>query len=457
MKKVILLLTLLSLGASTLPAQDMKIWDETEQEKVERLAWWTHDRFGMFIHWGTYSLAGRHEWVKRRERMDDSTYQKYFDHFNPDLYDPSEWAKLAKAAGMKYAVITTKHHEGFTLFDSKFTEYKVTNTPYGKDVLKEWVEAFRAEGLKIGFYYSLIDWHHPEYTIDRIHPQQAKDQAEYDRLNQDRDMSIYRTYLINQVSEILTQYGKVDILWLDYSFPHGEHGKGREDWGSMELIKLVRKLQPGIIVNDRLDLKEYEGGWDFTTPEQFKVDEWPTYQGKKIPWETCQTFSGSWGYYRDEHTWKDNKQLLVLLIESVSKGGNLLLNVGPSGRGVIDYRAEEALSKMGKWMKFNARSIYGCTQAPSEFEVPANSLLTYNPTTKRLYIHLLDYPLTNFNLKGMEGKIKYVQFLHDASEIRISQPKGSWIKQELAEGDVNLILPVNKPPVEIPVIEVFLN
>ena len=455
MKKIIILSALLLICFST-NAQQKKIWDETKAEKKERLAWWTNDRFGMFIHWGTYSLAGRHEWVKNYEGTDNETYQKYFDHFNPDLYNPTEWAKLAKAAGMKYAVITTKHHEGFTLFDSEFTDYKVTNTPYGKDALKEWVDAFRAEGLKIGFYYSVIDWHHPHYTIDTYHPQRASSQEEYEKLNQGRDMSVYREYLKNQVTEILTDYGKVDILWLDFSFP-GEFGKDRDDWGAIELIKLVRTLQPEIIVNDRLDLKEYWGGWDFTTPEQFKVSEWPTYNGERIPWETCQTFSGSWGYYRDELTWKNNKQLLVMLIESVSKGGNVLLNVGPTGRGTIDYRAEKALHEIGDWMKYNGRSIYGCTQAPSTFEVPENSLLTYNATTNRLYVHLLDYPLQNFTLKGMEGKIKYIQFLHDASEIQIAPPKGYWMKQDVGKGDVNIILPVNKPPVEIPVIEIILN
>ena len=456
MKKIILLIAIY-LVSNGINAQQKKIWDETKEEKTERLAWWTNDRFGMFIHWGSYSLAGRHEWVKKYEGIDDVAYKKYFDNFNPDLYNPREWAKLAKAAGMKYAVITTKHHEGFTLFDSDFTEYNVTNTPYGKDALKEWIDAFREEGLKIGFYYSLIDWHHPEYTIDRVHPLKPKNKEDYKALNKERDMSVYREYLMNQVTEILTNYGKVDMLWLDYSFPDGDDGKGREDWGSIELIKKVRKLQPEIIVNDRLDLKEYWGGWDFTTPEQFKVKEWPTYEGEKIPWETCQTFSGSWGYYRDELKWKDNKQLLVLLIESVSKGGNLLLNVGPTGRGTIDYRAENALSEIGDWMRFNNRAIYGCTQAPEAFEVPDNSLLTYNPETNRLYIHLLDYPLQNFTLKGMKGKIKYIQFLHDASEIKISNPVGHWIKEEVAEGDVNLVLPVTKPPVEVPVIEVFLK
>lgn len=457
MKQQLLLYLMLTVFLGQNAFSQQKIWDETEEEKTERLQWWTEARFGMFIHWGLYAQAARHEWVKKRERISDEDYQKYFELFNPDLFNPTEWAKKANAAGMKYAVITSKHHEGFCMFESDYTDYNIMNTPYGKDIIKEWVEAFRAEGLGIGFYYSLIDWHHPEYTIDRVHPQSANTQEEYDKLNEDRDMAVYREYLKNQVREILTKYGKIDILWLDYSFP-GQFGKGRDDWGSVELIKMVRDIQPEILVNDRLDLKDYWGGWDFTTPEQFKVQSWPEVDGKKIPWETCQTFSGSWGYYRDEHTWKDNKQLLVLLIESVSKGGNVLLNVGPTARGTFDHRADEALAGMGEWMKFNSRSIYGCTQAPEEFEAPDHTLLTYNPETNRLYIHLLDYPITNFRLPGYKGKVKYAQFLHDASEISITAPYGHHMQGSIAtENDLNLRLPVNKPNVEIPVIEVFLK
>ncbi len=453
-KRIVLLLLIICFSQSGFSQK--KIWDETESQKTERLAWWTEARFGMFIHWGLYAQAARHEWVKKRERISDEDYQKYFELFNPDLFDPTEWAKKAKAAGMKYAVITTKHHEGFDMFASEYTDYNIMNTPYGKDIIKEWVDAFRAEGLGIGFYYSLIDWHHPEYTIDRVHPQSANTQEEYDELNKDRDMGIYRTYLKNQVSEILTNYGKIDILWLDYSFP-GKFGKDHNDWGSVELMRMVRELQPEIIVNDRADLKDYQGGWDFTTPEQFKVQKWPEENGVQIPWETCQTFSGSWGYYRDEYTWKDNKQLLVLLIESVSKGGNLLLNVGPTARGTFDYRADEALEKMGEWMKVNSRSIYGCTQAPDEFVAPDNTLLTYNPETNRLYVHLLDYPMKNFLMRDFGDKVKYAQFLHDASEIQIGKPYGHWVAQETSENDINLLLPVNKPNVEIPVIELFLK
>lgn len=421
------------------------------------MSWWRQDRFGMFIHWGLYSQLARHEWIKKYERISDEDYRKYFELFNPDLFNPVEWAKKVKAAGMKYAVITSKHHEGFCMFESDYTDYNVMNTPYGKDIIREWVDAFRAEGLKIGFYYSLIDWHHPHYTIDRVHPQSASSKEEYDRLNEGRDMDVYRRFLKDQVREILTKYGKIDMLWLDYSFP-GEFGKGRDDWGSVELVKMVRELQPEIIINDRADLKDCWGGWDFTTPEQFKVQSWPEIDGKRVAWETCQTFSGSWGYYRDEQTWKDERQLLVLLIESVSKGGNLLLNVGPTARGLFDYRADEALEKIGAWMKFNSRSIYGCTQAPEEFKLPEHSILTYNPEANRLYIHLLDYPLQNFRLPGYKGRVKYAQFLHDASEIQITAPYGHHMQGSIAtEDDLNLRLPVNKPNVEIPVIELFLK
>ncbi len=457
MKKIVSITILTLIISQICLSQEKKIWDETEAQKTKRLEWWTDARFGMFIHWGLYAQAARHEWVKNRERMTNEDYQKYFEIFNPDLFNPTEWAKKAKAAGMKYAVITSKHHEGFNMFDSQYTDYKVTNTPYGKDIIKEWVDAFRAEGLRIGFYYSLIDWHHPDYTIDRVHPQRANTKEEYDALNKGKDMAVYREYLKNQVREILTKYGKIDILWLDFSFP-GEFGKGRDDWGSVELIKMIRQLQPEILIDDRADLQDYWGGWDFMTPEQYKVDKWPEINGKKIPWETCQTFSGSWGYYRDEYTWKDNKQLLVLLIESVSKGGNLLLNVGPTARGTFDERADKALNGMGDWMKYNSRSIYGCTQAPDDFKVPANSLLTYNSKTRRLYVHLLDYPLQNLRLPGYQGKIKYAQFLHDASEIKISEPRNHNRGGDNQEGgDLDLSIPVTKPNVEIPVIELFLN
>jgi len=429
-----------------------KIGNETPAQKQQRVAWWKEDRFGMFIHWGLYSLAARHEWVKNHEHITNEQYQKYFDLYNPDLFDPATWAKQAKAAGMKYAVLTTKHHEGFCLFDSKYTDYKATNTTARRDLVREYVNAFRAQGLKVGFYYSLLDWHHPDYTIDEHHPQSPtnKSDSAYARLNKGRDMAKYRQYLRNQITELLTNYGKIDIIWLDFSFPQKDgHGKGKDDWGSVELLKLIRKLQPGIIVDNRLDLHEYEDGQDFDTPEQVSTEELAKFRGKT--WETCQTFSGSWGYYRDENTWKTHRELLDLLITSVSNGGNLILNVGPTARGEFDYRAKNALDSISMWMHANSKAIYGCTYAPEEYKVTEHIKLTYNPKIKRLYVHVYDYPSDGkLLLPGYVGKIKYAQFLNDFSELKYSQADNNTT-------DLVLTLPVQKPNFEIPVVELVLR
>ena len=434
----------------------IRIWNETEQQRQERMKWWTEARFGMFIHWGLYALPARHEWIKQMERITDEDYQKYFELFNPDLYDPTEWARVAKSAGMRYFVITTKHHEGFCLWDTRYTDYKVTNTPYGKDLIKPMVEAFRDEGLRVGFYYSLLDWRHPEYTVDRNHP--MYNDQEFKEKAKNRDIKKYAEYVRQQVEELLTQFGQIDYLFLDFSFPGRVDGKSRRDWESERLLQMIRELQPSVIVNDRLDLLDVPGGWDFRTPEQFKPREWVKVDSKCVPWETCQTFSGSWGYHRDEATWKSIGQLLVLLVETVSKGGNLLLNVGPTARGNFDDRAMDRLDGIGKWMKLHSRSIYGCTQAPQEFAVPDNCLLTYNPTARRLYVHVLDWPLGHLHLDGYSGKVKYAQLLHDASEVQfIQQRQVPFVVEGQTDDTLPLSLPVQKPNVTIPVIELFLN
>jgi len=430
------------------------IWNETPEQKAERMRWWTEARFGMFIHWGLYALPARHEWVKNQERITDEDYQTYFDHFNPDLFNPREWARAAKQAGMRYFVITTKHHEGFCLWDSDYTDYKATNTPCGRDLIREMVDAFRAEGIRVGFYYSLIDWHHPQYTVDRVHP--MRDNKEFREREKNRDMAVYREYLLNQVRELLTEF-KPDVLFLDFSFP-GEDGKGRSDWNSVELMKMIRTLQPNIIVNDRADLLDIPGGWDFRTPEQFMPRGWVEVNGERVPWETCQTFSGSWGYHRDEATWKSVRQLIVMLIETVSKGGNLLLNVGPTARGTFDGRAIARLEGIGDWMKVNSRSIYGCTAAPEEFPVPEQCLLTYNPELNRLYVHVLEWPIESLHIDGLAGKVEYAQLLNDGSEVLITE-RPEWQSQveKVARNTLTLNLPVLKPDVEIPVIELFLK
>ncbi|SDF19661.1 alpha-L-fucosidase [Mucilaginibacter pineti] len=447
LKKLHLLTLVVLVTVSSVSAQKM-IGNETDAQKDKRMEWWKNDRFGMFIHWGLYSGAARHEWVKHNEKIDNAGYQKYFDQFNPDLFQPQKWAAEAKAAGMKYAVLTTKHHEGFCLFDSKYTDYKAPNTKAKRDLVREYVNAFRAQGLKVGFYYSLLDWHHPDYTIDEIHPQSPADQsdASYAKLNKGRDMAKYRQYMRNQITELLTNYGKIDILWLDFSFPNKNgHGKGKDDWGSVELLKLIRKLQPGIIVDNRLNLEEYKDGADFETPEQVSTAELLKYRGKT--WETCQTFSGSWGYYRDENTWKTHRQLLDLLITSTSNGGNLILNVGPTARGEFDYRANNALDSLAHWMHANSNSIYNCTYAPESYKVPEGTKLTYNKATGRLYVQLFTYPKGKLLLPGYNGKIKYAQFLNDHSEL-LYKTSGD---------DIEVTLPEKKPDYEIPVIELTLN
>lgn len=422
-------------------------------------AWFTDARFGLFIHWGLYAMAARHEWVKTYEFLDNDQYQRYFENFDPDLYDPDLWAAAADDAGMKYFVITTKHHEGFCLWDTQQTDYKATNTPAKRDLLKPMVAAFRNHGLRCGFYHSLIDWHHPHYKIDVNHPLRNRDNA--DELDAGRDQSKYAEYLHAQVRELLTDFGNIDILWLDYSFPRDDgKGKGRDDWQSEKLYQLVRELRPDIVLNDRLDLPD---GWDIKTPEQYQPRKRVTFNGQPVVWEACQTFSGSWGYHRDEATWKTVDQLVRMLIDTVSKDGNLLLNVGPTGRGEFDRRAMDRLAGIGRWMRLHDRSIYGCTCAPDDLQPPDDCRYTYNPNTNRLYVHLFAWPFKQLYLEGLGDRVAYAQLLNDASELKTGQDP--WIaKQAASKGmDLNgeqplvLQLPVVQPDVTVPVIELFLK
>lgn len=403
--------------------------------------WFVHDRFGMFIHWGLYALPARHEWIKNLEKITEEKYQKYFEYFDPDMYDPREWARAAKKAGMKYAVLTTKHHEGFCLFDSAYTDYKATNTKAGRDLVREYVDAFRAEGLKVGFYYSLIDWHHPDFPIDPLHPR--RDDDNIDELNKGRDIRRYAEYMRNQVTELLTNYGKIDILWFDFSYPDSEYrgmkGKGKLDWEAEELIATARRLQPEIIIDNRTEIEQ-----DLWTPEQYQPTDWiRDDDGNRVVWEACQTFSGSWGYHRDESTWKTPEMLIRMLVNTVSCGGNLLMNVGPTARGYFDDRAVNALDAIGSWMKYNSRSIYGCTQ--SEFKAPAD--VRYTQKEGRLYVHIYAYPYRHLRLPGLADKVDYAQFLHDNSEIFFEEK----------DGDIVLELPYVKPNQIVPVVELMLK
>ncbi len=424
-------------------------------------AWFTHDRFGMFIHFGLYSMAARHEWVKSNEQISDEKYDKYFRLFNPDLLDARQWARSAKAAGMKYAVLTAKHHEGFCLFDSAYTDYKSTNTPYGKDIVKEYAEAFRAEGLHVGLYYPLIDWHHPDFTIDWRHPRRNDPNAEEE--NKHKNMHVYAEYMRNQVRELLTNYGKIDILWFDFSYTQKPasakpwmQGKGKDAWEAEELIKTARSICPDIIIDNRTEIEQ-----DIWTPEQYQPMSWLKHPktGELVVWEACQTFSGSWGYYRDESTWKSPEMLIQMLINTVCIGGNLLMNVGPTPRGYFDSRAENALRVYENWMKLNSRSIYGCTMAEPEFIAPRGCRLTQSTDGKRLYVHLMEYPFEFLEMHGMAGKVDYAQFLHDGSELLFTEKQSEHFSEGRTEGDDLLVinLPPVKPDVIVPVIELFLK
>ncbi len=416
--------------------------------------WFVRDRLGLFVHWGIYALPARGEWIKSRECISDDDYQRYFDRFDPDLYDPKVWAQEARNAGMKYFVVTSKHHDGFCLWDSALTDYKASNTPAGRDLLQPMVGAFRAAGLKVGFYHSLLDWHHPEFPIDGLHP--TRDDVEFRESQKSRDIRKYVEYLHGQARELLTQLGKIDIMWYDFSYPHSDwgwsKGKGKEDWQSEKLMAMTRELQPHVIVNDRMDI-----GGDFKTPEQYQPRGWLEVDGKRVVWEACQTFSGSWGYNRDNLNWKSPEMLIQMLIDTVSKGGNFLLNVGPNARGEFEPKAIDRLRSIGEWIRLHGRSIYGCTA--SDLTPPPDSRYTQNG--RRLYLHVLSWPFKHVHLDGLAGEVEYAQLLNDGSEVKmlVIDPDQTAQNTRLQgrRGTLTLELPVQKPPVAVPVIELFLK
>jgi alpha-L-fucosidase len=311
------------------------------------------------------------------------------------------------------------------------------------------VEAFRAEGLRVGFYHSLLDWHHPAFPIDGLHPQ--RDDEEAKTAAKDRDIARYADYLHGQVRELLTGYGQVDYLFFDFSYPGRTWGgKGRDDWRSPELLDLVYSLQPDVVVNDRLDL---DG--DVVTPEQYQPAG-PLAGGGRL-WEACQTLNGSWGYDRDNLDWKTSGQLIRMLVDGVAKDGNLLLNVGPTARGEFEPRAVETLEAMGAWTGPNARSIYGA--GPASYTPPADC--RYTRRGDRLYLHLFAWPFRHVHLPGLAGKVTFAQFLHDGSEIamEVIDPAQRAQNTTMAAPGADVLtlnLPVRQPEVDVPVIELFL-
>ena len=394
------------------------------KEYEERMKWYQDARFGMFIHWGLYSIPARGEWVRSTEEMPEEEYLPFMKEFDARDYNPKQWAKEAKAAGMKYVVLTAKHHDGFCLFDSKYTDYKVTNTPAGRDLIKEYVEALREEGLKVGLYFTLLDWHHPDYPHygDRIHPMRNHPECS----NENRDFSRYIEYMYNQVEEVCTNYGKIDIMWFDFSY---DDMRG-EKWGATRLIDMVRRLQPGIIIDNRLEVSgegrgslyecdptPYHG--DFISPEQIIPPEGICdKEGNPMVWEACFTMNNNWGYCANDHYYKPASMLIKKLVECVSKGGNMILNVGPDAKGKFPKESSAILAEIGRWMDKNHDSIYGCAPA-ADIPKPDYGRITRNGN--KYYVHIYENTLGPLPLIGFDkNKIVKVRALDDGHEVPIS-------------------------------------
>ena len=392
---------------------NQEIWNRTE--------WFRKERFGMFIHWGLYAIPALGEWVMSEKRMTVEEYEKYFEQFDPTDYNPREWARLAKKAGMKYAVLTAKHHDGFCLFDSALTDYKATNTKAGRDLVREFLDAFRAEGLKVGLYFTLIDWHHPDYPKynDMHHPMRENEAYKDENINFDR----YLEYMHGQVEELVTNYGKLDILWFDFSYDN----MCEDTWKAEELIRMVRKHQPDVIIDNRLEGSGEKNGsivtdhpniysGDFASPEMIiPPGGMKDLNGKPIPWELCATMNNHWGYCYYDHTYKTSQTIIRKLVECVSKGGNFILNVGPDAKGRIPKESQEILTQVGEWMEQNGESLYEC--GISEYDKPEWGRYTQKGNT--VYAHIYETPLGALPLYGISPQeVGTITFLPSGAQVQ---------------------------------------
>ncbi|MGO9894533.1 MAG: alpha-L-fucosidase [Bryobacteraceae bacterium] len=358
-----------------------------DADRARRMKWWHEARFGMFIHWGLYSVIGRHEWAMEQEGIPVAEYQKYASEFRPKPNAARDWARLAKSAGQKYMVMTTKHHEGFCNFASKLTNYNAAQQGPGRDLVAEYVEAARAEGLRVGFYYSLMDWHHPDGA------RCATDEAARRR---------FVDYIHGQVRELMTNYGKIDVLWYDVSWPLNAAG-----WESEKMNKMVFELQPDIIVNNRNAL---DG--DFATPEQ-------RIQAAKGAWETCMTMNDSWGYQRADDNWKSPKTIVRNLVTCAHDTGNYLLNIGPKPDGSIPEESVRILTAVGKWMEKNGETIYqseACQPGRSEFA-------SFSRKGNTLYMHVHFWPGSTVALGGLTSQVKSARLVASGKPVEFEQER----------------------------------
>lgn len=359
----------------------------TAQDRDRRMQWWHQARFGMFIHFGLYSLLGRHEWAMEEEGIPVAEYQLLAKQFNPAPHAARAWAKLARAAGMKYMVMTTKHHEGFCLFDTKLTDYCAPKQAAGRDLVAEYMEAARSQGMRFGFYYSLMDWHHPDGA--RCREEEAARRRFVD-------------YIHGQVRELCSNYGKVDVLWYDVDWPLTPEG-----WESVAMNKMVRQLQPDILINNRAGIAE-----DFTTPEQ-------EIRASSSPWESCMTMNDSWGFQRADDDWKSPKTIVRNLITCARDGGNYLLNIGPRPDGSIPQPSIDILTAVGKWMDVHAdliRNAEPCQVRHSEF---AN----FTRRGNTLYIHAYFWPGNELAIGGLEQRVLSAKFYASGQPVQFEQER----------------------------------
>ena len=370
----------------------------------------------MSLHFGLYALAARGEWVQSTEQLSAEECQRYFDSFDPEVGWATEWARLARAGGARYAVLTTKHHDGFCLFDSVLTEYKVTNTPARRDIVREWVDAVRAEGLKVGLYYSLVDWHHPDYPAarDRQHPLRHSSEASVRDVK--CDWSRYVAYLHGQVEELCSNYGRIDSLVFDFSY----WDYAGEKWGATELLRKIRALQPHCIVNDRLGneprkkIPRPSFGGDYEQTEQNLPREGLRDDaGIPMPWEGWFTLTNSWSFSATDNLWKSPTAIIRALVNCVSKDGNLLLNVSPDARGRIPTRAKDILADVGEWLLLNGDAIYGAGSAP----YPKPEWGRFTKKGNVLYAHLFEQVIGNITLPGLRGHVKNARLLGSQADV----------------------------------------
>src|SRR5579871_5478174 len=393
-----LALPLLSQGP---PASQSPIEKQMAATRDRRMQWWKQAKFGMFIHWGLYSVRGRHEWAMENEAIPVAEYEQLAKQFKPKPNAARDWARLAKAAGQRYMVMTTKHHEGFCHFNSKLTNYCAPKQGPGRDLVAEFVEAARAEGLRVGFYYSLMDWHHPDGALCKT------DEAARRR---------FVDYTHGLIRELLTNYGKIDILWYDVSWPLTP-----QQWESDRMNEMVFSLQPDIIVNNRNGLPG-----DFSTPEQH-------IQASEVgrAWETCMTLNDSWGFNRGDDAWKTPKVVVDNLATCARGGGNYLLNIGPEPDGSVPPATVEVLEAVGKWMDTNGSTIYGTDRG----DLGPNASCNYTRKGNTLYVHVhgwpghtpaaewLDFykPEVVVAIGGMKGKALSAKILKTGQKVEFTQ------------------------------------